>query len=270
MSTKIFTFALLPVIGLLFYFLIDGVKGPIDEKVEIAAIEKDIVDKLKFLREVQIAYELVNRRYCGSWDELKRFIDEGERLIIQKKEITKLDPDTQVEDIEVIVDTLGSVAIKQYIREKYVREKLDDSKLDEYFADPAIIPWSAGKDKRFTFTLYAGKVYSGDLELSVFEVRDEYPRNPARGGELQANGEPYSVTRLLAHFDERLKEKTEEAKVLLKEKKGADEARQAELDIQLDEISKYINLYDKRTEQLNTKPLKVGSRDEATTSGNWE
>lgn len=274
MNTKIFTFALLPVIGFLFYLLVDGVKGPIDEKADIEKKEKAIAEKLKFLREAQIAYEGVKGYYAGTWKDLKDFLDNGQILIIDKKEETIFNNDTQTEDVIVTYDTLGTKPASDYIREKYAREEMDDSKLDEYFADPSVIPWSKNQDQRYQFTLYAGKVFSGDLELSVFEVRDEYPLDTDRGGERQDNGQPFSITRLIKHFQDKLDGKTEEAKGLLREKKDAEEAgdegKVEDLEIKLEELSKFINLYDKRIERLNTRPLRVGSREEATTSGNWE
>ncbi|NJL14867.1 MAG: hypothetical protein HC913_18950 [Microscillaceae bacterium] len=106
--------------------------------------------------------------------------------------------------------------------------------------------------------------------LNVYEVRDEYPVNPDRGAQFNEKGEPYSITSLINYFDKKLKANNEEARSLQEKLKKANSEEKKKIEEELNELSKYINLYTKRIEQLQTKPLRVGSRVEATTAGNWE
>ncbi len=237
-------------------FLYQGVRGPIQQKQEIAAIEKAIIEKLKLIRELEIAYQSQNGKYAGRWEELVSFAQSGDILNIQKIEKAVLEDGDGQEKIEIVYDTLGTIPVR-------------DSILPENY-DASRLPYIPGTDGK-KFTLYASEINNGGVDINVFEVRDEYPVNPARGGELKENGEPYSVTRLITYFQDKLKTKREEAVEIQKKiRDAASEADKEKFQEELDDLSKFINLYEKRIEQLQTKPLKVGSRDEATTAGNWE
>ncbi|MDX2305053.1 MAG: hypothetical protein NW226_19745 [Microscillaceae bacterium] len=257
MNTRIISLLFVPVIAVLTWLLVSGVKGPIDQKTRISAIENAVVEKLKLLRDLQIAYQSENGIYAGKWEDLINFAENGKFFIVQTKERTKLLA-TGVEEVQVIQDTLGTVPVKDSLAKKY--PNFDPKKLP-------IIPESGKK-----FTLFAGQVDNGGLLINVFEIRDEYPLNPDRGAEFRdaAKKNPFSITRLTKHFEDKLTAKREEATAIQRKMKNASEAEKKQLQNELDELSKFINLYEKRIEQLETKPLRVGSRIEATTAGNWE
>ena len=255
MKTKIFTAILIPIVVFMTYYLIYSVKGPLDKIQQIEETEAAIKQKLRFIRDLEIAYQSQNGVYTGKFDKLIDFAKNGSYLIVQQKEITKLKANGQ-EEVKIVLDTLGSVPVRDSLFKKYPNINID--KLD-------VAPGSGKK-----FTLYAGQIENGNIKVNVFEVKDEYPINEARGGVLNEKGEPYSVTSLIKHFKSKLKKKRDEAVLVQRKMKGANDATKKELQGQIDELSKYINLYEKRIEQLEDKPLKVGSRTEATTSGNWE
>lgn len=258
MNTRIISLLFIPVIILLGFFLVAGVKGPIDQKRKITAIEKAVVEKLKMLRDLEIAYQSEKGSYAGKWNDLKDFAQSGKFYIIQTREVTELKENGQ-EEVTIVRDTLDTVPVMDSLKKKY--PDFDPDNL-------ATIPVSGKK-----FTLFAGQIDNGGLLIDVFEIRDEYPMNPNRGGEFRDPAEkknPYSITRLTKYFEDRLAAKREEATAIQRKIRDADEGAKAGLQKELDEISKYVNLYEKRIEQLETKPLKVGSRDEATTAGNWE
>jgi hypothetical protein len=58
MKTKIITFALIPVIILVAFLLVQSVKGPIDMQNRIKSQQEAVIKKLKFLRELQQTYLL--------------------------------------------------------------------------------------------------------------------------------------------------------------------------------------------------------------------
>lgn len=255
MKTKIFTYAMIPVIVILFWLLGSGVSEPIATKSKIEATEAAIIQKMKFIRELQIAYNSQFGEYCGKWDKLIDFAKNGDFIIVQKKELIKMNGGKEI--VSFKFDTLGRVPVKDSLFKKYPNIKVDEI--------PAI---PGSKDKRFS--LFAGQLENGTALLNVFEVKDIYPINPARGAEFKENGEAYSVPTLIAHFEKKLKEKREEVTSIQKQMKGKSEADKKPLQAKVDELSKFVNLYDKKLERLREKPLRVGNREEATTAGNWE
>lgn len=257
MNTKIISFALIPVIILLGYILIAGVKKPIDEKVKVERTENAIEERLKLIRDLEISYKSQKGSYTGKWDELIKFAESGKFVIVQTSEDITL-KDNGEEEIIVIRDTIGEVPVKDSLSRKY--PNFDPQSI-------ANIPFLEGKK----FTLFATKIDNGGIMIDVFEARDEYPINPERGAQFDEEGNPYSITHLIAYFNDRLAKKNEEAvAVQRKIRDASSESEKKSFQKDLDEISKFVNLYQKRIEQLETRPLKVGSREEATTAGNWE
>nr|MDQ3395829.1 hypothetical protein [Bacteroidota bacterium] len=52
------------------YYLFDRIKYKIDEEDRITRIENSIIQRLKMIRDAQIAYQAVNREYTDNWDQL--------------------------------------------------------------------------------------------------------------------------------------------------------------------------------------------------------
>ncbi len=259
MKTRVFSLLLIPVIILLFYFLVYGVKGPLDEKRKITRVENQVIRHLKLVRELQAAYLSQNGVYADTWDKLEKFTRSGYLINIQKIETSELQDDGK-EKIIIRYDTLGRIGVMDSISRKFpLLSKLDVQNLSQ-------IPPSFKNQ----FTLFASKIDNGNGEINVFEVRDEYPINPERGAEFNENTEPYSITRMVTFFENKLKARTDDAVKIQRKMRDAADAEKESLQKELDDISKYINLYEKRIERLQTKPLRVGSRVEASTAGNWE
>lgn len=77
-----------------------------------------VIERLKDIRDSELAYKQVNGKFTDNFDELMKFVDNGEFTIIQKR-------DTTVQDIErtkqfgvdmtkaiVLTDTLGTRSVK--------------------------------------------------------------------------------------------------------------------------------------------------------------
>jgi hypothetical protein len=168
-KTKIFTYLLLIPILILGYFLYDGIRGPIVEQRRIAGIEERVIDKLKMLRNLQLGYYSVNGKYAGSWKELTDFINTGRFLNIQRKEIVDSVDARGIETVRVVIDTLGTIPVKDSLFPTSRYPDFDPSTL-------ATIPGSGGKQ----FEIYAGQVNRNNVTVNVFEIRDSAPVNPAR------------------------------------------------------------------------------------------
>lgn len=77
-----------------------------------------VIEKLKDIRDSQLAYKTVNGKFTDNWDELVKFIETGKFTITQRRDSTVFDAEMtkrfgvdMTKDI-VVIDTLGTVAVK--------------------------------------------------------------------------------------------------------------------------------------------------------------
>ena len=78
-----------------------------------------VIEKLKDIRDAELAYKQVNGKFTDNFDELIKFIDNGKYTITQRRDSTIVDAEatkrfggvTMTKDI-VIIDTLGFVPVK--------------------------------------------------------------------------------------------------------------------------------------------------------------
>jgi len=159
--------ALLAALGL-GYALYKSVDNVLEEEKRIASTEARIIEKLQMLRDAQIAYLAINKEYAGNWEDLRKFIENGQIWIVQRKETTKLLAYGK-EEITVSIDTLGSVKVidSLFNERKYPNFNLETLN---------VVPGSGGK----TFEFFADKVERSQREIGVFEIRDPDPINPKR------------------------------------------------------------------------------------------
>jgi hypothetical protein len=115
--TKILTGVFLIASLYLAYRLYRSVQGTIEERESIAATEAAIIEKLKLIREAEIVFLSVHGRYTANWDSLADFIANGKVPIIQRREIIT-QKSYGVEDVQVIIDTLGFIPAKERIFKK--------------------------------------------------------------------------------------------------------------------------------------------------------
>ncbi|MCH7397238.1 hypothetical protein MM236_04520 [Belliella sp. DSM 107340] len=150
------------------YRLYDSVDSVVEEEKRIAQTEARIIEKLQMLRDAQLAYVATNKEYAGNWNELKKFIQDGEIWLVQRKETTTL-LDYGKEETTVSFDTLGSVNVMDSL---FNTRKYPDFNLEAL----NVVPGSGGK----TFEFFADKVERNQREIPVFEIRDPEPVNPKR------------------------------------------------------------------------------------------
>lgn len=92
-------------------FLAYRIKFKIDEDKRIAKQEQMVINKLKMIRDAEVAYRAVNGKYTGNWDTLINFIDTGYIYMTQRNE--KIIPKQYgQEDVIVTIDTIGRVGVK--------------------------------------------------------------------------------------------------------------------------------------------------------------
>lgn len=166
--TKILTIVFVVISLGLAYFLMNSIRTDINEEKRITAIENNIINKLKMIRDAQVAYQSVNGNYTSDWDKLINFIDTGNIYITQRREhIITLD--YGADSVVVDIDTLGTVSVKDslFSEEKYPNFNL------------AKLPYVPGNETQ-KFDIFADEINKSGVNVDVFEVKDPAPINPAR------------------------------------------------------------------------------------------
>ncbi len=165
--TKILTIVFILISVGLAYFLTDSIKKDIEEEGRIANIEAQIINKLKMIRDAQIAYQTVNGNYTSDWDKLISFVDTGRIYITQRREhIITLE--YGADSVAVEIDTLGTVSVKDSL---FSRTKYPNFNLQR-------LPYVPGTEKEFE--IYADELNKSGVNVDVFEVKDPDPVNPLR------------------------------------------------------------------------------------------
>lgn len=175
--TKILTVAFLIIAIGIGYYLVNGIISSVEEEERVARVESLIIDKLKLIRDAEVAYKDVNGQYTSDWNKLINFIDTGRIFITQRREETKL-LDYGAEETEIFIDTLGSVPVKDSLFSNPIYQKFEDN-LDRL----PYVPVTGAK-----FEIFADKIRRGNVDVDVFEVRDPQPINPQRRGENSIKG----------------------------------------------------------------------------------
>lgn len=152
------------------YYLYASIKAPIEQQKEIARVEAKVIEKLKIIREAQLAYFSVHNEYASSFDKLIDFMKNGEIPNVQRREIILQDNRGQ-DSVIVQLDTLGKVSVRDSLFSTTKYPNLDIDNL-------AKIP---GSETGAEFEIFAGKLARGrGVSVDVFEVKDTDPINPDR------------------------------------------------------------------------------------------
>lgn len=120
-----------------------------------------VIDKLKDIRNAQIAYKSVNGVYADNFDGLIKFIDTAQYTLIQKRDSSfmKYDRVYRIDMLQeiVVIDTLGFASVKDSLFGDSVRYKA-----------MAEVPIE-GVDE--TFSIKADVIDKNGYNVPVFEVR---------------------------------------------------------------------------------------------------
>ena len=109
-NIKLYTYGTLLLAAGLAFYLVNSIKYSIDEEARINKAESKVIERLKLIREAQIAFQSVNGKYASEWDTLYNFIENGEIFLIQRREETVL-LDYGAEETTLYLDTLGSISV---------------------------------------------------------------------------------------------------------------------------------------------------------------
>tara|TARA_B100000676_G_scaffold74164_1_gene73872 strand:+ start:1339 stop:1923 length:585 start_codon:yes stop_codon:yes gene_type:complete len=172
-NLKYYTYGTLLLAAGLAFFLVSRIKYSIDEEARINAAEDKVIEKLKMIRDAQIAFQSVNGKYANEWDSLLNFVENGNIFLIQRREETVL-LDYGAEETTLYLDTLGSVTVIDSLF-----SSIPNFKASNLIFVPGY--------ENVKFEIWASKIEKGGVEVDVVEVRNPKPFDPNRKEANEAN-----------------------------------------------------------------------------------
>ena len=172
-NIKLYTYGTLLLAAGLAFYLVNSIKYSIDEEARINKAESKVIERLKLIREAQIAFQSVNGSYASEWDTLYNFIQNGEIFLIQRREETVL-LDYGAEETTLYLDTLGSISVIDSLFSSIPN-----------FAASDLINVPGHSDTQFQ--IWASKIEKGGVQVDVVEVRNPKPFDPDRSEDNEAN-----------------------------------------------------------------------------------
>ena len=189
MKAKQIALILIPLNIILAYFVFNS----IDSEVEFQKVAKERiaenVQKLKDLRQVQIAYKKVNDTYANNFEALIDFLENGSMVIVKAiGETPDSLTDAQALELEIISrDTAYVLAKETVFDEAYLSSR--NGKYPLNLTTLTNIPHSEA-----LYSVDAGRVEKGKVMVQVFEISTTYA---AVFTGLDAENKSYELENLL-------------------------------------------------------------------------
>jgi hypothetical protein len=161
-NSKVITGSLWILAVLLIYLNVSAISAPIEfNKVKKERYLK-VIDRLKDIRNAQIAFKSVKGVYSNNFDSLINFVENAEYILIQKRDSSFLEYDRtyRIDMLRevVVVDTLGFASVKDSLFGNSNRYK-----------NMAEVPID-GPDGVSFFAIKSDIIKKGDYNVPVFEV----------------------------------------------------------------------------------------------------
>ena len=160
-NRKIITYVLYFLSIILVFQIYNSIDAPIEfNKVKNERYQK-VIERLKDIRNAQVAFKSVNGIYSDNFDSLINFIETGQFTIIEKRDSSYMQYD-RVYRIDmlrevIVVDTLGFVSVKDSL-----------FKNDNRYKDLALVPIDGIDEK---FSIKADIIDKNGYNVPVFEVK---------------------------------------------------------------------------------------------------
>ncbi len=151
MKNSVIKSILAVVILVLGYLIFNSINKPVKFENALQSRSDVIIAKLKDIRTAQVLFRNQNGRYTTGFDTLIDFVKTG-----QIPEVKMIPDPNDTTYTRTISDTIGYISIFDSIfaKKTYKVEKLNE------------IPFSKGE----VFSILAGKINKGGVDVSVFEV----------------------------------------------------------------------------------------------------
>ena len=263
MITRILSILFFLVALSLGYYLFHIVKSDLDQQKRIDRVEKQVIEKLKLIRDTEMAFQKIYGRYTANWDSLISFLDSGTIYITNRREeiIPKAYGD---EEVIVHIDTVGTVPAKQYVYTANNLVTASDSgtlvSLSVKVGDEISIGYQVYAMQTSDKLLKYKSQYTGTVTHVNYQVGDKINKG-ATIVELQNNKYPNitDISRLPIIPGSGKKFSIYANKLL-----------RSGVPIDVFEVKDSDPINPARKLNHNENALRVGSKDEVTTSGNWE
>lgn len=161
-NSKVITGSLWVLALILIYLNVSAISAPIEfNKVKKERYLK-VIDRLKDIRNAQIAFKSVNGIYSNNFDSLINFVENAEYTLIQKRDSSFLEYDRtyRIDMLRevVVIDTLGFASVKDSLFGNSNRYK-----------NMAQVPIETPEGISF-FKIKSDIIKKGDYNVPVFEV----------------------------------------------------------------------------------------------------
>ncbi len=139
------------------YFLVRTIQEPIEFNTELNKRDQQVIEKLSYIKELQLAYKGEKGQFAGSFDSLAHFVEYGEM------KITKI-----IGDRDELDEEGNPVPVTYEIITISVKDSLKNAKfaLDKL----AIVPGVENEK----FNIQASKIERGRISVPVYEVGITY------------------------------------------------------------------------------------------------
>jgi hypothetical protein len=243
--------------------LVNNIKSKIDADKYIERQETMVINKLKMIRDAQVAFLSTNGRYTASFDTLIAFIDTGSLYITQRRDIIE-QQEYGEEKVTILIDTIGKVGVYDSIfvirepmlclTEGTVRE-LNVTEGSQVKKDDVVATILSSKGK----SLKVKALQTGTIEkIAVKE------------------GEQVTAQKILANLayprtlDTKSLALIPESKNNAKFELFAGKIVRGNVTVDVFEAKDVEPVNPARKAKKNENALRVGSRTEVSVSGNWE
>ncbi|MFA8299536.1 MAG: hypothetical protein ACEPOV_05200 [Hyphomicrobiales bacterium] len=144
------------VIVFLAYMVYNSIQEPIQFRKEKKSREKEVVARLKEIRNAETLYKSIYGKYTDNFDTLSAFLKDGEIPVV------KIMPDpTDTTYTRTIRDTIGFI-------------KAADSIFKKKVFNPYDIKYVPFTNKKDTFVIGARVIKKSGIDVNVFEVKTPY------------------------------------------------------------------------------------------------
>jgi len=263
MITRIISIVFLLVAAYLGYYLVDSVKSVIDEEAYIKKSESTIIEKLKLIRDTEVAYQLVHGKYTSDWDSLVSFLDSGTIYITERREEI-IPKEYGTEEIILHIDTVGNMTAKEFIfTELYLLLASDTGVIQT-------MNFKVGDNITKNYQLY-----SLQTPKKLLKVRSQYEGVVTKidvGPNAKVN-KGDNIAEMERHKFPMTTDISRLAYIPGTDKKFdifADKINRSGVWIDVFEVKDISPVNPERRKNNNEKALRVGSRTDVTIAGNWE
>lgn len=244
------------------YVFVNNIYSKIEADKYVERQEAMVINKLKMIRDAQVAYLATNGKYAASFDTLISFIDTGSLYITQRRELIE-QQEYGEEKVTIFTDTIGKVAV--YDSVFITREPL--LCLTEGTVQEIVAEGTSVKKDEVVATIVNSKGKSVKVKAS-------------QNGKVEKigvkEGDQVTAQKIFANLaypritDIKNLPFVPESKTNAKFELFAGEIVRGNVTVDVFEAKDTDPVNPKRKAKKNENALRVGSRTEVSVSGNWE